>query len=135
MVCPVDNVSGEVSVSRSLTREESIKLLRDEIASIVRAKPSKRDLGLLKASAERLSARLSPTEREKDRVLHHALALLFDAQELNAGTAGDLSGLGRVAFLVRCADFGVNACQTTVEDYRKDKKTLKKWREDAGGET
>lgn len=50
---------------------------------------------------------------------------LFELGRLSTGAAADLAGLGRVEFLDRLAEFGVNAFQESPEELAHELATLR----------
>lgn len=50
---------------------------------------------------------------------------LYELGRLSTGAAADLAGLGRVEFLDRLAEFGVNAFQETPEELAHELATLR----------
>lgn len=53
---------------------------------------------------------------------------LYELGRLSTGAAADLAGLGRVEFLDRLAEFGVNAFQETPEELAHELATLRSFR-------
>jgi len=53
---------------------------------------------------------------------------LFELGRLSSGAAADLAGLGRVEFLDRLAEFGVNAFQQSPEELTGELATLRSLR-------
>jgi predicted HTH domain antitoxin len=54
---------------------------------------------------------------------------LFELGRLSSGAAADLAGIGRVEFLDRLAEFGVNAFQQSPEDLTRELDTLRSSRD------
>ena len=50
---------------------------------------------------------------------------LYELGRLSTGAAADLAGLGRVEFLDRLAEFGVNAFQESPEELTQELATLR----------
>jgi predicted HTH domain antitoxin len=50
---------------------------------------------------------------------------LYELGRLSSGAAADLAGLGRVEFLDRLAEFGVNAFQESPEELVRELATLR----------
>jgi predicted HTH domain antitoxin len=53
---------------------------------------------------------------------------LFELGRLSSGAAAELAGIGRVEFLERLAEFGVNAFQESADDLARDLDTLRSLR-------
>ncbi len=53
---------------------------------------------------------------------------LYELGRLSTGSAADLAGLGRVEFLDRLAEFGVNAFQESPEELADELATLRSFR-------
>ena len=53
---------------------------------------------------------------------------LYELGRLSTGAAADLAGLGRVEFMDRLAEFGVNAFQESPEDLAHELATLRSLR-------
>ena len=61
----------------------------------------------------------TPEELARDVRLYSAL-MLFSLGKLSSGSASEMAGLPRVAFLDLCAEYGIPVSQITGDDLRRE---------------